>query len=84
MAESLIEPMIKWIEMRRSIFQEPPVRALTMRERELIALAMERIAHEPKQAEATRSEGYATLAIKEGATVKESAEVCMMAICWDE
>lgn len=47
MAEYLAEPMIKWIEMRRSIFQEPPVRALTMREREHIALAMELIAHKP-------------------------------------
>ena len=51
-----------------------------MREKELIALAMELIAHKSKQAEATESEVHAKPAIKEGATVKEVAEVCMMAI----
>ncbi len=80
MGEYLPGPMLKWIEMRKMIFEEPPIGALTTREKELVALAMELVAHKPKQEKATGAEVHAKLAIEAGASVKQVAEVCMMGI----
>ena len=73
MGRYLPDPMVKWIELRKSVFQLPPAGALTMREKELIALTIEITSLKPN------SETHAKLAIKEGASVKDVAEVC--AIC---
>ena len=67
------DPMVKWIELRKSIFDESPSGALTLREKELIATAIEIIARKPDSAP------HAKLAIKAGGTPKDVAEVC--AIC---
>jgi len=73
MGRYLPEAMMKWIDFRKSVFEDPPVGALTLREKELIALTIE-IANLK-----TNSETHAKLAIQAGATVKEIAEVA--AIC---
>ena len=69
----LPDSMVKWIELRRSIFNESPAGALTIREKELIATAIEIISLKPD------STPHAKLAIKAGGTPKDVAEVC--AIC---
>lgn len=69
----LPDPMVKWIELRQSIFDESPAGGLTIREKELIATAIEIIFRKPDSAP------HAKLAIKAGGTPREVAEVC--AIC---
>lgn len=73
MGRYLPDPMVKWIEFRKSVFEDPPIGALTLREKELIALTIEIANLKPN------SETHAKLAIRTGATVKEIAEVA--AIC---
>jgi alkylhydroperoxidase/carboxymuconolactone decarboxylase family protein YurZ len=69
----LPEPMMKWIDFRKSVFEDPPVGALTLREKELIAMTIEIANLKPN------SETHAKLAIQAGATPKDIAEVA--AIC---
>ena len=69
----LPDPMVKWIELRKSVFQEPPVGALSLREKELICLTIEITSLKPN------CETHAKLAIRQGASVKQIAEVA--AIC---
>ena len=73
MGRYLPDPMVKWIEFRKSVFEDPPIGALTLREKELIALTIEIANLKPN------SETHAKLAIRAGAKVKEIAEVA--AIC---
>lgn len=73
MGRYLPDPMVKWIEFRKSVFEDPPIGALTLREKELIALTIEIANLKPN------SETHAKLAIRAGGTVKEIAEVA--AIC---
>jgi alkylhydroperoxidase/carboxymuconolactone decarboxylase family protein YurZ len=73
MGRYLPGPMVKWIDFRKSVFEDPPLGALTPREKELIALTIEIASLK------TNSETHAKLAIHAGATVKEIAEVA--AIC---
>jgi len=70
----LPDPLVKWIELRKSTFKEPPVGALTTREKELIATTIEITSLKPD------SRPHARLAIKAGASVKDVAEVCMICI----
>ncbi len=65
--------MVKWIELRKAVFDDGQESSLTIREKELIATAIEIIARKPD------SGPHARLAIQAGATPKDVAEVC--AIC---
>jgi len=76
MGRYLPDTMMNWIELRKSIFKNNPG-GLTMREKELISLAIEITARKPKQQ--TGAETHAKLAIKNGATVTQISEV--VAIC---
>jgi alkylhydroperoxidase/carboxymuconolactone decarboxylase family protein YurZ len=69
----LPDPMIKWIEFRKSVFQDPPIGALSLKEKELICMTIEIANLKPN------CETHAKLAIRAGASVKEIAEVA--AIC---
>ena len=66
-------PMMNWIELRQSIFSDSRGEGLTIREKELVATAIEIISRKPD------SGPHAKLAIKAGATPKDVADVC--AIC---
>jgi AhpD family alkylhydroperoxidase len=70
----LPESMVKWIELRKSLYEEPPVGALTLREKELVAIAIEIATRKPNVEMHTRK------AIDAGATIKEIAEVAGMCI----
>jgi len=69
----LPEAMANWIELRKSIFPDPAVGGLTLREKELICTAIEIARRQPD------TTLHAKLAIRAGASVKDVAEVC--AIC---
>lgn len=69
----LPDSMVQWIDLRKSVFREPPAGALTMREKELIATTLEITKLKPD------ARIHARLAVKSGATPKDVAEVC--AIC---
>jgi len=68
------EALEKWFEARKSLFEEPPVGALTLREKELITVAIEITARKPNVGFHTRK------AMEAGATAKEIAEVAGICI----
>ena len=70
----LPESLEKWFESRRLLFRDPPEGALTARERELLAVAIEITARKPNVG------GHTKRAIDAGATVQEIAEVAFMCI----
>ncbi len=65
----LPEAMVEWVELKKTLFAGPPIGALTLREKELIAVAIQIAARKPNVDLHTRK------AIEAGATVKEIAEV---------
>lgn len=70
----LPDSLEKWFECRKSVFKDPPEGALTSRERELIAVAIEITARKPNVA------GHTKRAIDAGATVREIAEIAFICI----
>lgn len=70
----LPETMAKWIELRRSLFEEPPIGALTLREKELIGVAIQIATRKPNVDLHTKK------ALMAGATVKQIAEVTGLCI----
>jgi AhpD family alkylhydroperoxidase len=70
----LPEAMTKWIELRKSLFREPPKGALTLREKELIGVAIQVATRKPNVDLHTRK------AMEAGATVKQIAEVTGLCI----
>ena len=68
------DAMVKWIELRQALYQEPPKAALTLREKELIAVAIQIVTRKPDVSLHTRK------AIEYGASVKEIAEVAGLCI----
>jgi alkylhydroperoxidase/carboxymuconolactone decarboxylase family protein YurZ len=69
------ECLEKWMEARQSLFKDPPEGALTLREKELIAIAIEIAVRKPNVS------FHVKKAIDAGATAKEIAElagICML------
>ena len=64
----------KWMDARKSLFKEPPEGALTLREKELICVAIEITARKPNMAFHTKK------AIDAGATPKEIAEIASICL----
>ncbi len=64
----------KWMDARKSLFEDPPQGALTLREKELICIAIEITARKPNLGFHTKK------AIDAGATVKEIAEIAGICI----
>lgn len=70
----LPDAMAKWIELRKSVFQEPPIGALTLKEKQLVLVAIEVSNLKPNP------EGHARRFIRYGGTPKEIAEVAALCI----
>lgn len=68
------ECLEKWMEARQSLFKEPPEGALSLREKELIAIAIEIAVRKPNVSFHTKK------AMDEGATVEEIAEIAGICI----
>jgi alkylhydroperoxidase/carboxymuconolactone decarboxylase family protein YurZ len=68
------EVLVNWIKLRRTIFEGGQPAGLTTREFELIATAVEIVAHKPNP------DRHARLAIDAGATVHEVADVVSLCI----
>jgi len=74
MGRYLPESMANWIALRKSVFEVPPIGAFSLREKELICTAIEIANLKPD------STLHARLAIREGATPKDIAEVAFICI----
>ena len=68
------DAMVDWTEMKRTLFQEPPVGALTLRGKELVILGMQIATRFPNMELHTRK------AMDAGATAREIAEVAALSI----
>jgi len=68
------ECLEKWMGARQSLFKEPPDGALTLREKELVIVAIEIALRKPDVG------GHTRRAIDAGATVKEIAEIAGLCI----
>ncbi len=67
------EVMVDWVKLRRTVFESKDSDGLSLREIELLATAVEIIAHKPNP------DRHAKLAIDAGATVKQVAD--MVSLC---
>ncbi|MGH8617413.1 MAG: carboxymuconolactone decarboxylase family protein [Burkholderiales bacterium] len=67
------EVMVDWVKLRRTVFESKDPDGLSLREIELLATAVEIIAHKPNP------DRHAKLAIDAGATVKQVAD--MVSLC---
>ena len=70
----LTETIVDWTQMKKTLFQDPPAGALTLREKELITIGMQMATRFPNM------ELHKKKAMEAGATVKEIAEVAALAI----
>ena len=66
--------LVDWIDLRRTLFESAEPGGLTVRDFELIATAIEVIAHKPNP------DRHAKLAIEAGATVRQVADVVSLCI----
>ncbi len=66
--------IVDWSQMKKTLFQEPPAGALTLREKELITIGMQMASRFPNMELHTRK------AMEAGATAQQVAEVASMAI----
>lgn len=66
--------LVDWIDLRRTVFESDTAGGLSLREFELIATAIEVIAHKPNP------DRHARLAIDAGATVRQVADVVSLCI----
>ena len=68
------ECLQKWMEGRQFLFKEPPEGALTLREKELVAIAIEIVVRKPDVSYHVKK------AMDEGATAKQIAEIAGICI----
>jgi alkylhydroperoxidase/carboxymuconolactone decarboxylase family protein YurZ len=66
--------IVDWSQMKKTLFQNPPVGALTLREKELITIGMQMASRFPNM------DLHTTKAMEAGATAQEVAEVAALAI----
>jgi alkylhydroperoxidase/carboxymuconolactone decarboxylase family protein YurZ len=74
MARYQTDMMVSWTEMKKALFREPPDGALTLREKELVILAMQIATRFPNPEMHTRK------AMEAGATAREIAEVAALSV----